>query len=194
MSYEKRFREVYAKRLWQTAGVLSGDGSQVKNTASVADWLDSLPEQGMKTILDMGCGDLEWVSRRKVITEGRLDYFGVDVVPELIGHHLRVFPWFKGEARDMEAMVKISADVVILKDVLFHYCNGAAGQILQFVNEGNWKRLLVTSHPGARNEIRRGLQGGRMMPYDVEATGIIAGAPSLRLARPDGEYLVYHRD
>lgn len=200
MAQVTRFEQVYSARQWQAGGVLSGDGSRIEKTGMLRDWLESQPDEGMKTVLDLGCGDLNWISQCDAVTSGALLYHGVDVVPAMIAHHRRVFPWFTGTAEDLEAFVRISADVVIVKDVLPHHCNGFAEQILLHVSLGSWRRLLITSHPGARNERRRGIHGARWVPYDIEAAmkadgqRILEGSPALRIPRPSGgEYQVWER-
>lgn len=194
MNNRFRFTDVYAKSRWSWRNTLSGADSAWSECEHVAKWLESEVAQGARSILDLGCGDLEWISRCPSVTRGEVDYFGVDVVPTLIAHHQRIFPWFKGEARDLEEMPAIEADVVILKDVLFHLCNGSAGQILMNANAGKWKRLLVSTHPGANNAGRRGLTHGMAIPLDVEATGLLEGEPTRFLGRSQGAYAIYERE
>jgi hypothetical protein len=192
---DKRFSEVYRRKLWAERGVLSGPGSQERTTRDLRDWLGEQAAEGMRTVLDLGCGDLEWVSHCAAVTEGELSYYGVDVVGPLIAHHRRVFPWFRGEARDLEAMPRIDADIVLLKDVLFHLCNGAAQQILMNVAAGRWRRLVTTTERGYNNAGRRGLKsGGAFVPLDVEALGVLTEKPAFYLARPGGgSYAVFER-
>jgi hypothetical protein len=202
MSVEERFSRVYRKGEWAVRGVLSGDGSRIETTRPVAAWLESEAAAGMRSVLDLGCGDLAWIAACPAITERRLRYYGIDVVPSLIAHHRRIYPWFNGEAADLEALPRLGGsrehpqdtDIILLKDVLFHLCNGAAGQILMYVERAAWKRLLVSTHPGADNLKRRGLKNGLMADLDVEATGLLSGSPSYYLPRPGGCYAVYERD
>jgi hypothetical protein len=194
MKAEARFEEVYRRKWWAAAGVLSGHGSRVGNCTALIDWLEACADVGLRTVLDLGCGDLEWVARCGAITDGRLCYEGWDVVPALVAHHRRVFPWYRGRVVDVEEVPRLEADVVICKDVIFHHCNGAAEQFLMNLNAGRWRRLLVTSHPGADRAKRHGLHKGGWAPYDVEAAGIIEGKPAQYLPRYDGVHLVYQRD
>ena len=194
MKNDLRFSDVYRRKLWATHGVLSGDGSRVATTRPVAAWLTQQAADGMRDVLDLGCGDLEWVAGIPAIAEGSMRYHGVDAVPSLVSHHKRVYPWFHGAAMDLEAMPRIEADVVLCKDVLFHLCNGAAEQILTHIERGTWRRLLITTQPGAANSRRHGMRGGKMAPLDIEAMGILSGAPAHYLPRPGGLYAVYHRE
>ena len=192
-SQEYRFGEVYRRKQWATGGVLSGDGSRLVNNGALIAWLDECAEQGLRTVVDLGCGDLEWISRCRAVTEGVLNYTGFDVVPAMIEHHRRLFPWFGGRASDLEELKAsdLSADVVILKDVLPHHCNGFCEQMLMNLARADWKRLLVTTHPGANNAARRGVLGARWVPYDVEATGLLGAQPAYYLPRSEGCYAVW---
>lgn len=191
----EQFGRVYQRKLWASHGVLSGEGSRAENCVPLIEWLDGCAADGMRTVLDLGCGDLEWISRCQAVPSGLMRYEGWDVVPSLIGHHRRVFPWFRGKAVDIEALPRISADVVILKDVLLHMCTGGAEQVLQNLARGSWRRLLVSSYPGATNGTRRGLRkAGAWAAYDVEASGILSPGPADRLPRPEGGVnLIFHR-
>lgn len=195
MSFERRFHEVYQRKQWAMRGVLSGDGSRWENAGNVAAWVDGLSDQGFTELLDLGCGDLEWIARSSSIPSGCWNYHGVDVVPALIAHHQRVFPWFRGTVQDLETFLSVRSEVVICRDVLFHHCNGAAETILHHINEGNWQRFLVTSHPGADNRQRRGLRAGAMLPLDVQAALPIRHDRLETLPRlAGGVHLIFHRE
>lgn len=194
MGQEVRFSGVYAKGAWTSQGVLSGDGSRIENTEALREWIAWEINSGAGAILDLGCGDLTWISKVEGVRSGRASYYGVDVVASLIEHNRRVFPWFRGEAADIEGWPRINSDIVLLKDVLQHHCNGTAGQILKLVDGGRWRRLVVTSNPRADNASRRGLRGGLWRDLDVEITGLIKGRIIERIHRPGGgEYQVWSR-
>jgi hypothetical protein len=201
---DRRFRQVYARKGWATAGVLSGNGSRVEHCTELARWLQRMAdEEGLASVCDLGCGDLEWICRVPAITGRVMSYHGVDVVAALVAHHRRIFPWFRGEVADLESVIEErpgrAADVVLLKDVLFHLCSGAAEQVL--MNAGRWarwRRLLASTHTGVDNAARRGLKGAGALPYDAEAAMRAVcpelGAPALRFPRPDGgEWVVWER-
>lgn len=194
-----RFTEVYRKGLWKTRGVLSGEGSMFERNRHLIEWLEREIAAGARSVLDLGCGDLEWISHCSSIVEERVSYYGVDVVPTLIAHHRRVFPWFGGEAVDLEELSRLpEADVVILKDVLPYNCSGRNETQLMALERARWQRLLVTSDPGAINAKRHGIRGGNSLPYDVEearmATGERILTPPLIERMPrhgGGEFLIY---
>jgi len=204
MSAKQRFEQVYRGKWWASHGVLSGNGSRPEGCRALMAWLSSCHAAGLSSICDLGCGDVEWIARVPEVADGRLRYHGIDAVPAIIKHHRRVFPWFRGESADLEAVADErapgrAADIVILKDVLFHLCNGAAEQVLSHVSKWQaWKMLLVSTHAGAPNHRRRGLKGAGALPYDAEAAmGLLRVAlnpPVLRFPRPDGgEWIVWER-
>ena len=190
-----RFSTVYSKGGWKSGGVLSGSGSRIDTTGHLRGWIEDGIESGrIGSILDLGCGDLTWISHIEGVASRMVRYYGVDVVPELIAHNKRIFPWFQGEAKDLEEFPRVSADLIIIKDVLPHHCNGTAGQILKLANSGTWKFLLVTSDPGSRNKKRARIKDGMWVHYNVEESKIIEGEVCERLHRPDGgEYQVWIR-
>lgn len=182
-----RFEEIYRRAAWASGtGVLSGSGSTKKSCAAFAEWIESIAGRCSK-ILDLGCGDLEWIAEIPAIRERRIAYHGIDIVHPLIAHHRRVFPWFAGECCPITQVPDArGADVILLKDVLFHLSTEEATAILQMIaGWPGWRRLAVTSHRGVDNCKRRVLSGPAMAAFDVEALNL----PLLverRIRRPDG--------
>jgi hypothetical protein len=186
-----RFDEIYHKRQWASGtGVLSGSGSSRRACAELCEWLESLAGECEK-ILDLGCGDLEWISEVAAIRECRIGYHGVDVVATLVAHHLRVFPWFSGEVASVECLTDArGADVVLLKDVLFHVSTEQACAILRSIcSWPDWRYFAVTSHAAADNASRPAPTGPGMAPFNVESVGLPL-VPIRRIPRPDGGAVV----
>jgi len=177
---------------------------------ALCQWLGKEVEAGFTDVLDLGCGDLEWLMGCGPVMRGGAAYKGVDARHEVIQRVSHRYPWFEGKVENMEVCLRIDADIVIVKDALESCCNGTAGQVLQNISMGSWKRLVVTTTPGADNERRRGVRSLGPKPYDVEASGLVREAPSgraasefkklaaavpaRRIARPGGgAYLIYER-
>jgi SAM-dependent methyltransferase len=121
-SLEERFSAIYKNRVWlngRQSGALSGLGSEVANTCIVRDQLPQLLESlGTRTLLDIGCGDFNWM---KEITLS-CAYTGIDIVPDLIeGNAIR----YGGERRQFRTIDAIhdplpQADAALCREVLFH--------------------------------------------------------------------------
>lgn len=78
----KKFSRVYRKNLFLGSESLSGRGSDSDQTKVItAELPPLLSKLGVSTLLDIPCGDLNWM--RHVSLEG-VAYVGADIVPELV--------------------------------------------------------------------------------------------------------------
>lgn len=99
-----------------------------------------LKELDCKTLLDVGCGDWNWMSN----IELPCDYIGVDIVPEVIEankrHERKGVRFMLANAIEGELP---SADVVLCREVLFHlsFKDGKAA----LANMKNTKFIIATT-------------------------------------------------
>lgn len=102
----------------------SGPGSYVARTnASRAFLSDVLRRFNVGSVLDAGCGDVNWQGLTPGIDE--VDYFGIDIVPQMIADNARRLG---GPGRRMRFAVKDVVkddlggpyDLVLCRDTLFH--------------------------------------------------------------------------
>jgi hypothetical protein len=116
-----RFREAYESHAWVSSKSqlsLSGLGSETSTTRSVVEALpDLLARLGCDTLLDVGCGDWNWMRNVPL----PCNYVGVDIVPEVIEANRR----YEGagvqfEVRDAIEGPLPKADVALCREVLFH--------------------------------------------------------------------------
>jgi SAM-dependent methyltransferase len=118
----ERFSAIYRNRVWvnnRSAGSLSGLGSELENTKTIRQRLPRLlAEIGAKTVLDVGCGDFNWMSN----VELGCAYIGIDIAPEVIALNklnydspTRTF-YGLDATRDRLPL----ADTVLCREVLFH--------------------------------------------------------------------------
>jgi hypothetical protein len=78
----RKFERVFRGNLFGGMDSRSGRGSDADQTGVLRSELPKLLEAfGILTLLDLPCGDLNWISKTDL---GRVIYRGVDVVPELI--------------------------------------------------------------------------------------------------------------
>jgi FkbM family methyltransferase len=157
--------------------------------ADITAWMAEQRDQGMRSVIDLGCGDVSWADGL-----GFDSFIGVDAVRKLIDLQEEIYPWFRGRHADLEVPEKWSADIVLLRDVLPYHCNGAAEQILWNAVASDWRRLVVSTNHRARNSRRRGLGGALALDFDAEAVkGTDLFEPILRLWGDFGIDLVYAR-
>jgi len=121
------FEGIYESFGWEPSAdgskeTRSGPGSYVARTnASRAFLSDVLRRFSVKTMLDAGCGDVNWQGLTPGIDE--VDYVGIDIVPQMIADNAR-----RLGGRRMRFAVKDVVkddlggpyDLVLCRDTLFH--------------------------------------------------------------------------
>lgn len=152
------FERIYEERVWTDAlpGMpRSGRGSLYERSLPVVEFVQSVIADGtVGSIVDVGCGDLTYLSKIEEITSGQVDYLGFDIVPALVEEH-RLLPWGRFEVADATAPdFSVEADLVLVKDVLFHLTNEQAVQVLANLKASTWKLLLLTSTANESNDDR----------------------------------------
>jgi hypothetical protein len=86
---------------------------------------------------------------------------------------------------------RVDADLVIVKDVLFHLSSEHIHDALANLEASRWRWLVLTSHPGEENA-GRALDQWHFARVDLEAAPF-GLRPARTLPRPDGAYLVLER-
>jgi hypothetical protein len=189
---QETFSAIYADETWsdRLPGMpRSGRGALPTHARSVIEFITARIESGdVRSIVDIGCGDLTWVSTIPQVTSGQIGYIGYDVVPELIDQH-RALGWGEFRFADLTAPgFRVQADLVLVKDVLFHLRDEQVERALANLRASEWRWLLTSSSPNASNANR---QFDRwhfaplnllVAPYDLR--------PTLHLDRPAGGWFV----
>ena len=143
-----RFREAYRSRAWVSSKdqlSRSGLGSETSATRTIVEALPALLVRlGCETLLDVGCGDWNWMREVRL----PCDYIGIDIVPEVIEANRRferVGVAFKvGDAIQGHLP---EADVVLCREVLFHLSfRDSLAALTNIRAAGRW--LLATSDAG----------------------------------------------
>jgi hypothetical protein len=152
------FDDIYRNGTWADgfAGVpLSGGGSLASVSRSVIDWTRAAVRDGrVRSIADLGCGDLTYVTEIDEVVRGAVAYIAYDIVPGLVEQH-RALPWGEFHVADLTARAfRVDADLVIVKDVLFHLENDQIRRALDNLRASRWKFLITTVNTCATNEPR----------------------------------------
>lgn len=116
------FTEIWRSNLWGAAQSRSGLGSEREATSQLAAGLPSLLRQsGIRTLLDLPCGDFGWLAR----TELDLDaYIGADIVGEIVELNTAKYSTADGRIRfrqlDLLTEKLPAMDAVLCRDCLVH--------------------------------------------------------------------------
>ena len=153
------FTEIYVKNLWGSPESASGPGSEVKSNTKLLSLLNEfVTSHNIKSILDCGCGDFNWM---RLFDFNNIDsYTGVDIVQPLIESNKSKHSSDKVSFQCLSIMEdKLpEADLVICKDVLFHLSLIEAQTVLENIKKTGVKYLISTTFTDFKN-------------YDIHAGG-----------------------
>ena len=143
------FSKIYENNIWNNGDInipLSGPGSSLKNTTNISKMLnDFIYNQGCKTILDLGCGDLNWISKTPFFNDDNIKYTGIDVVESLISSHLINYPNKHFLCKDITVEEVDNSDLIIIRDVTFLLKNKEVLSIFDKI-KNKFKFLVITSN------------------------------------------------
>jgi SAM-dependent methyltransferase len=154
------FSRIYANGVWINQDYresLSGVGSaQVATSELVVRLSAYLRDVGCRRLVDIGCGDFNWMRN----VEGDFEYVGIDVVPQVIDANTSIY------ANDRRRFICMDAirgeiprgDIAICREVLFHLSFRDGLQMLRNIKTAGFKYVLLTSNSNIwfNSDIRNG--------------------------------------
>jgi hypothetical protein len=154
------FSQIYANGVWveqKHQESLSGVGSTHAATAELVVRLSAyLREVGCRRLVDVGCGDFNWMRN----VEGDFEYTGIDVVPQVIDANNAAYANHKRRFICMDAIRGAipPGDVAICREVLFHLSFRDGLQMLRNIKAAGFKYVLLNSNDNIwfNSDIRSG--------------------------------------
>ena len=148
---DKKFSKVYAKNLFFGSESRSGRGSDSDQTQvlklALAPLLKGL---GISTMLDVPCGDLNWMSG---VDLAEITYTGADIVPELVE---KLNTEYSGQGKHFVILDVVSQelprafDAIFCRDLLVHLSTSEIIEVLRKFKSSGSKYLLTTHFTDAR--------------------------------------------
>lgn len=140
---QEAFETIYRDNAWWNG---SGEGSALASNRAYIAFLEGfMKEQGVKTVVDLGCGDWQFSSH---VDWSGVDYTGLDLVESVIARNTREFSRpnvrfhrFSGDWAELP-----DADLLIAKDVLQHWSNATIRDFLPTL--GRYRHALITNCVG----------------------------------------------
>ena len=149
---ESIFTTTYDNNLWKGSESKSGPGSNFNNNIKLLKILEEFVIQNdIKSILDVGCGDFNWM---KHFNFNLIDkYLGIDVVKSVIANDCNTYCTDKihFEHHNIIEHNLPTFDLVISKDVLVHLSYNDSLQVLSNIKNSNCKFFVSTSFAGFEN-------------------------------------------
>ena len=142
------FTKIFKDLLWDGKNI-SGTGSSLKYTSNVRNQLPLLIKKyNIKTILDIPCGDMVWMS---TIIDQLPDYIGADLVPDLLDRNRKLYPNIKFQQLDLITDPLPKVDLIICRDVFIHFTNDNVKKALANIKKSGSTYLLATTNIGSAN-------------------------------------------
>ena len=144
-STEEIFTSIYKTNHWSGSTSISGNGSDLLQTEEIQKQLPTLiRELNIKVILDLPCGDFNWMSKIYLPTE---KYIGADIVEALIIHNKMKYG---NEIRKFEVLNLIndplpSADLIFCRDCLVHFSYDDIKKAFKNIRNSDIKYILTTT-------------------------------------------------
>ena len=153
-SNKEIFEKIYNHNLWNGNNKnipLSGPGSSLKNAENCSSTLNKfIYDNRCKSVLDLGCGDLTWISKTQFFNDPSINYTGVDVVESLITSHSTNYPKNNFLCEDLVNYNNFNfSSLIIIRDVIFHLKNEEILTIFDNI-KNKFDFLLITC---CKNEI-----------------------------------------
>ena len=141
-----KFDKVFQQNLFQGKTSKSGNGSTMEQTREIARALPALISRlSIKSILDIPCGDLEWMS--KVELSGA-KYIGCDVAPSLVNHLKSEFPKRDFSVVDISKDSLPQVDLIFCRDLFVHLSNKDISASIKNIKDSKSTYLATTTFLG----------------------------------------------
>jgi SAM-dependent methyltransferase len=173
-----RFKGIYDQGIW-TQGRAdvpgSGAGSTLAATANLRTRLPGLlRELGATSLLDVGCGDLHWLSHLAL----PCPYLGLDIVPHVIETNIARFG---SDSRRFAVANAVSdklapADVILCREVIFHLSFADSRALLRNLLATGCRWILLTSDTATR--FNADIESGGARILNLEIAPFRLGAPA----------------
>jgi hypothetical protein len=144
---EKIFTNIFEKNEWRGVFSVSGIGSGLDQTRKIVEELPSLlRDLEVSTMLDIPCGDLNWM---KSVDLGEIRYLGADIVKELISHNQKKYETATVSFICANLITdKLPAvDLVFCRDCLVHLSFADIFRALKNICDSGSTYLLTTTFP-----------------------------------------------
>lgn len=169
------FVDIFNKNFWGSAETYSGPGSTFRNTAPIRRGLTKyFANLGVKSLVDAGCGDLNWM---RYLVPNLDRYMGYDIVPALVernqslyNHHVHCH---FGQA-DIVTQTLPKADAILCRHVLTHLPLEDSLKAIALFKKSGARYLFATIYDPAEN---KNIEVGAWFRNDLVGAPFNLGTP-----------------
>jgi hypothetical protein len=143
------FENIYSKKIWNNGDPsipLSGPGSSLENSSNCSNLLNEfIYKNNCLSILDLGCGDLTWISKTTFFNDTNITYTGIDIVENILESHSIKHPNHTFICKDLVNFKDINfSSIIVIRDVIFHLKNTEILTIFENI-KNKFNFILITS-------------------------------------------------
>ncbi len=144
---KRLFSDIYQRNTWADSESVSGGGSRLDRTQEVREILPALLETlNVRSLLDAGCGDWNWMSTLKL---EKFQIKACDIVPEMIARNIEKYQTLTHTfwVADITNAPLPRVDLILCRTVLFHLSFENVCKALENFKASGARYLLATTHP-----------------------------------------------
>ena len=179
------FTETFRNRYWRSKESVSGQGSELGHTAALrAAFPALLHRYGIRSLLDLPCGDFNWM---QAVDLAEVRYIGGDIVADLVQQNHQKY----GNANRTFLQIDLlcdplpAADCILLRDCLVHFSLTHIAQALDSLKKSDIKYILTTTFPHV--EHNEDIQTGYWRPINLEIAPFFFPKPLFLLKEAGAE-------
>ena len=192
LAMQRVFTDIFESNGWKAWETRSGSGSTRQATSALVPALAGLFERlGIRTLVDAGCGDVNWIAG---LSENLDLYFGLDVVEHLALQNTRMLGQRAGhffKAADITRDPLPRADAILCRNVLSHLSNAEILAALDNFAKSGVPWLIVTTHDGVASN--QDTPTGVWRPVDLAQAPFSLPVPATRIEDGGGRWLAAYR-
>jgi hypothetical protein len=168
------FEQIYRRNIWGYQETVSGAGSTLSYTRTLRAALPSLlRELNVQILLDLPCGDFNWMSQVDLPVS---HYIGADIVGALVADMQARYgaPHREFRILDICSDPLPDADLLLCRDCFIHLAEDMVFRALSNIVRSNIKYVLMTTYPGGQN---RAIRTGDWHPINLQQAPYNLPAP-----------------
>lgn len=160
------FTYIHDSNYWGDSESVSGAGSNEDQTRTIVQAIPAvLKKYQVKRMLDLPCGDFNWM--RRVDLQG-ITYTGGDIVEQIVKKNQERYGSDTISFRRLNLITDSlpDADLVLCRDCFIHLSNAQVLESIANLKKQNIRYLLTTSHN--QREKNKDIAAGEWRPINLE--------------------------
>jgi len=146
------FTNIYTRNYWRSKETPSGGGSEILRTKAIRSQLvDMLRSLRVRSMLDAGCGDWNWMGR---IDFGEIEVTGCDIVEAVVAQNRKKYGK-RFFVADITTDPLPMTDLILCRLVLNHLSFANIEKALKNFSASGAAYMLITHYPNETQNIEK---------------------------------------